>query len=60
MAFDEARTETPMEEASKAKTPKEVIEAAQEEWDKLDWQAIYNIIEDMPRRLNAVIDAEGG
>jgi hypothetical protein len=39
---------------------KELIEAAQEKWDKLDWQAIYNMIEGMPRRLNAVIDAEGG
>jgi hypothetical protein len=42
------------------KPRKELIEVAQEEWDKLDWQAIYDVIENMPRRLNAVIDAKGG
>ena len=36
------------------------IEAAQEEQELINWEKIYAIIESMPRRLQAVIDANGG
>ena len=38
---------------------REVVEVAQEEWEKLPWKCIYDIIDGMPRRVEAVINAEG-
>ena len=34
--------------------------ALQEEWAKLDMVTVNKLIESMPRRLQAVIDAKGG
>jgi hypothetical protein len=39
---------------------KEMIEALQEEWKKLDMNVVSALIDSMPRRLQAVIDAKGG
>jgi transposase len=39
---------------------KELIEALEEEWKKLDMDIINKLIDSMPRRLQAVIDAKGG
>jgi transposase len=39
---------------------KELIDALQEEWKKLDIQIVNNLIDSMPRRMQAVLDAEGG
>ena len=39
---------------------KELIEALQEEWKKLDMEKVGALIDSMPRRLQAVIDANGG
>lgn len=38
----------------------DLIEALQEEWAKLDLTVIGELIQSMPRRLQAVIDAKGG
>ena len=38
---------------------REVVEVAQEEWEKLPWKHIYDMIDGMPRRVEAVINAEG-
>ena len=38
---------------------REVVEVAQEEWEKLPWKRIYDIIDGMPRRVEAAINAEG-
>jgi len=38
----------------------DLIRAAQEEWAKLDMEEVNRLIESMPRRLQAVIDAKGG
>ena len=36
----------------------EVREVAQEEWEKFPWKRIYEMIDGMPRRVEAVINAE--
>ena len=36
---------------------KEVVEVSQEEWEKLPWKCIYDLIGGMPRRFDAVINA---
>ena len=36
---------------------REVIEVAQEVWEKFPWKRIYDMINGMPRRVEAVIDA---
>jgi len=42
------------------KTQNEFIVAAKEEWELLDWENIYcTLIDGMPRRIKAVIEAEG-
>lgn len=38
----------------------DLIAAVQEEWVKLDMKKVNRLIESMPRRLQAVIDAKGG
>jgi hypothetical protein len=38
----------------------ELIDALQEEWKRLDMDKINKLIESMPRRMQAVIDARGG
>ena len=38
----------------------ELIVALKEEWEKLDMQVVNDLIDSMPRRLQAVIDAKGG
>jgi len=38
----------------------DLIRAVQEEWVKLDIKEVNRLIESMPRRLQAVIDAKGG
>ena len=38
---------------------REVVEVAQEEWEKLPWKHIYDMIDGMPRRAEAVINLEG-
>ena len=38
---------------------REVLEVAQEEWEKLPWKRIYDIIYGKPRRVEAAINAEG-
>ena len=38
----------------------DLIAAVQEEWAKLDMKKVNRLIESMPRRLQAVIDAKGG
>ena len=38
----------------------DLIRAMQEEWAKLDMEEVNKLIESMPRRLQAVIDAKGG
>ena len=37
---------------------REVVEVAEEEWDKLTWKRTYGVIDGMPRRVKAVINAE--
>jgi Transposase/DDE superfamily endonuclease len=39
---------------------KELIEALIEEWKKLDMKIVNDLIDSMPRRMQAVIDAKGG
>ena len=39
---------------------KALIEALQEEWEKLDMEVVNRLCLSMPRRLQAVIDAKGG
>jgi hypothetical protein len=39
---------------------KELIEALEEEWKKLDIDVVNRLIDSMQRRLLAVIDAKGG
>jgi len=38
----------------------ELIEALKEEWARLNMNKIKGLIRSMPRRLQAVIDANGG
>ena len=38
----------------------ELIDSLKDEWEKLDMKVINDLIDSMPRRLQAVIDAEGG
>ena len=38
---------------------KEIIEVAQEGWEKFPWKRMYDMIDSMPRRVEAVINAEG-
>ena len=38
----------------------ELIDALQEEWKRLDMDKVNKLIESMPRRMQAVIDAKGG
>ena len=37
----------------------EVVEVAQEEWENPPRERIYDMIDGMPRRVEAVINAEG-
>ena len=37
---------------------REVVEAVQEEWEKLPWKRIYDMIDGMPRRFEAVVNVE--
>ena len=37
-----------------------LIKALQEEWAKLDIKIVNDLIDSMPQRLQAVIDAKGG
>ena len=37
-----------------------VIQVVMEEWEKLDMAMVNNLIDSMPRRMEAVIDARGG
>ena len=37
---------------------REVIEVAPEEWEKFPWKRIYEMIDGMPQRVEAVINAE--
>lgn len=39
---------------------KELIEALMEEWGKLDMKNVNALVDSMPRRMQAVLDAEGG
>ena len=39
---------------------KQLVEALQEEWKKLDMDIVNSLCDSMPRRLRAVIDANGG
>ena len=54
-----------VEEANKkrlesgAPTVKEVVKVAQEEWEKLPWKRMYDMIDGIPRRVQAVINAGG-
>ncbi len=41
-------------------TVSQLQEAVQKEWDVLDWVAILQLIETMPARIKAVIEAKGG
>ena len=36
-----------------------VVTVAQEEWEKLPWKSIYNMIDGIPRRVVVEINAEG-
>jgi hypothetical protein len=38
----------------------ELTDALKEEWGKLDIHEIWKLIESMPRRLQSVIDKQGG
>ncbi|KAA1469577.1 hypothetical protein DENSPDRAFT_759649, partial [Dentipellis sp. KUC8613] len=38
----------------------ELWEALQEEWAKLDVQAIHHLYESMPRQVEALLEAKGG
>ena len=42
------------------RTKEALIEALQEEWVKLDIKIVNDLIDSMPQRLQAVIDAKGG
>lgn len=42
------------------RTRKDLIEALQEEWARLDMNIMNELIDCMPRRMQAVIDANGG
>lgn len=42
------------------RTKEALIEALQEEWTKLDIKIVNDLIDSMPRRLQAVIDTKGG
>jgi transposase len=42
------------------RTREELIEAALEEWENLDMELVNNLIDSMPRRMQAVIKAKGG
>jgi len=42
------------------RTSEALIEALLEEWGKLDVEIVNDLIDSMPRRLQAVIDAKGG
>ena len=35
------------------------IAAAKEEWELINWAMIYAMMDSMPRRIQAVIDANG-
>ena len=41
------------------KSEKQLIKAAQEEWEALDWNKIDGMILAMPRRMQAVLDSHG-
>jgi hypothetical protein len=41
-------------------TVEDIVRIAQEEWEGLDWELIDRMIDGMPRRIEAVIGAEGG
>jgi len=43
-----------------ARTREELIQVVMEEWEKLDMTMVNNLIDSMPRRMQAVIDAKGG
>ena len=38
----------------------ELFQALQEDWNNIPLQFIHNLLRSMPRRLQSVIDAEGG
>jgi len=49
--------------SSPAKRPRnveELVEAAQEEWERLDWGAVNKMIENMGKRIQKVIKRRGG
>jgi len=43
----------------KPRTVDEVMKVAGEEWEGLDWDRIYRMIDGMPRRIKALIEKEG-
>ncbi len=47
-------------EATPHKSLESLINALRREWDALDQEMIYRLVEQFPWRLQACIDAEGG
>ena len=45
---------------NKPKTVEEMKVALLEEWEKIDIKVINSLIESMPRRVQALIEAKGG
>jgi len=43
----------------KPRTVDEVMKVAGEEWEGLDWDRIYRMIDGMPRRIKTLIEKEG-
>jgi hypothetical protein len=35
---------------------KELVNAAKEKWEMIDWQSIHDMMGDMPKRFKAVVD----
>jgi hypothetical protein len=46
--------------STRARTEEEFMALAQREWEGLDWEAIYLMIDRMTERVKAVISARGG
>jgi hypothetical protein len=42
------------------RTREELIQVVMEEWEKLDMEIVNSLIDSMPRRMKAVIEARGG
>jgi hypothetical protein len=46
--------------STRARTEEEFMALAQREWEGLDWEAIYLMLDRMTERVKAVISARGG